>query len=514
MSMNTRPRVIRNEHGVALVLALFLVTIMSVLAASLMFLSQTETYSTQNYRMMSQARYGAESGVHAAANYLLNDYVASQPGSAGDPITNYDLTKSPVQYNGAAVVLSAGFTGVASNYPVAAVKVAFAAAASGTLAANKTNVSYTTQATLVSMQLSGTNLVQTWNITSDGTVPGARTATVEVSSTLENQIVPGVGYGAFATGDSCGSITMSGSSTTDSYDSTAALVGGQPVVTAGNSNVGTNGNLTDSGNATINGNLYTPRTGVGTCHNGGTGVAGDAQTESGHADLVGSIIQLPQEITMPTPAAPSPLPPTTNVAINSSSTCASIGLTGAPCSGSGGNFTIDVSAGAVSLGNVTLSGGANVTIKGSAAATSTANFIVNSITLSGNSNLIVQSAPSKTYVVMGIAGLDGSGHPLTTVADFTGGSTLNSSFDPSAFQVQYAGTGGITLTGSTGTSMFVDAPNSPVTLTGNGDVYGAIISKTFTDTGNGTLHYDRHLSKTIEATTGQPWLTGFSWKKS
>jgi type II secretory pathway component PulK len=49
-----------NEKGIALVLSLFLLSAMSVIAASLMFLSQTETYSSMNYRLMSQARYGAE----------------------------------------------------------------------------------------------------------------------------------------------------------------------------------------------------------------------------------------------------------------------------------------------------------------------------------------------------------------------------------------------------------------------------------------------------------------------
>jgi type II secretory pathway component PulK len=52
------------EQGIALVLSLFLIAAMSVIAASLMLLSQTETYSSMNYRLMSQARYGAESCVH------------------------------------------------------------------------------------------------------------------------------------------------------------------------------------------------------------------------------------------------------------------------------------------------------------------------------------------------------------------------------------------------------------------------------------------------------------------
>jgi hypothetical protein len=37
-----------NERGIALVLALFLISTLSVLGASLMFLSQTETYASMN----------------------------------------------------------------------------------------------------------------------------------------------------------------------------------------------------------------------------------------------------------------------------------------------------------------------------------------------------------------------------------------------------------------------------------------------------------------------------------
>src|SRR5262245_32889079 len=61
-----------NERGIALVLSLFLMTAMSVLGVSLMFLSQTETYASMNYRMMSQARYAGEAGIQKAANFLLD----------------------------------------------------------------------------------------------------------------------------------------------------------------------------------------------------------------------------------------------------------------------------------------------------------------------------------------------------------------------------------------------------------------------------------------------------------
>ena len=61
-----------NERGIAIVISLFLMTAMSVLAASLMFLAQSETYASMNYRMMSQARYAGEAGVQKASDFLLD----------------------------------------------------------------------------------------------------------------------------------------------------------------------------------------------------------------------------------------------------------------------------------------------------------------------------------------------------------------------------------------------------------------------------------------------------------
>src|ERR1041385_7511989 len=114
--MNTH----NNERGIALVLALFLITAMSILGASLMFLSQTETYASMNYRMMSQSRYAAEAGIQATAHYLLDQ--TSGTGYVMPVSTQlypqagyiYDVGQSPVRYNGAPVVLSYDTT--KSNY--------------------------------------------------------------------------------------------------------------------------------------------------------------------------------------------------------------------------------------------------------------------------------------------------------------------------------------------------------------------------------------------------------------
>ena len=92
-----------DERGIALVVTLFMVLILSVLGASLVFVSRTETISSLNYKTMSQTRYGAESGIHHAANHLLWAYVP--PGTAAE-LALYDLTTTPVRVvaNGRPVV--------------------------------------------------------------------------------------------------------------------------------------------------------------------------------------------------------------------------------------------------------------------------------------------------------------------------------------------------------------------------------------------------------------------------
>src|SRR5437764_1695364 len=140
-----------DERGIAMIIALFMMLALSVISASLMVVSRTETDSSQNYRLMSQARYGAESAVHKTTNYLLNTYVPpGTPGNAADPLANYDMTVSPVKWNNLPVALS--FNAAVSNYPVAAVRTAYAAAAQGTLNVNDASVAYTAVATLRSMR--------------------------------------------------------------------------------------------------------------------------------------------------------------------------------------------------------------------------------------------------------------------------------------------------------------------------------------------------------------------------
>src|SRR5438477_408460 len=65
----------RNDDGAALILAICLTLVASVIGASLVMLAQTETYASLNYRLMSQSRYAAESGVQNTVNSPLYTYV-------------------------------------------------------------------------------------------------------------------------------------------------------------------------------------------------------------------------------------------------------------------------------------------------------------------------------------------------------------------------------------------------------------------------------------------------------
>src|SRR5215470_7680161 len=324
-----------NQKGVALILTLILLLVLSVMAVSLMFIGRSETWSSMNYRMMTQARYGAEAGINSAANWIQNSYTA--PTS----MTGFGLTTSPVTYgtNGA-VVLSAN-SNVTSNYPTSSVQSSFASATTGTITAGNTTITYAPSATLLGMEsftgypAASTQVVQKWLITSEATINGVRNADVQVSAIMEQTKSAIFAYAAFADATGCSALSFGGGGSTDSYDSSTLTTNAAGVATAPSSfsayggNVGTNGNLSASGaQTTINGTLSTPRAGTGTCST--TTVT--ALSSNGNATVTGGITELPQNVTYDTPPAPTPTPTNTAMTIGNTADC-----TGIPsCTTSGG----------------------------------------------------------------------------------------------------------------------------------------------------------------------------------
>jgi hypothetical protein len=493
------------EQGIAILIALFMMLALSVLGTSLMFVSKTETLSSHNYRLMSQARYGAESGIHKAANYLMSSgYGSVMPGTAGDALTNYDLTTSPVKWGGNPVVLSS--TAASSNYPVASVKTAFAALFSGsggTLDVGDAPVTFTATATLKSMRqitdaTAGTTVViQSWELAGQGSIAGARNATVEVSSVMERQTTPIYAYAAFATYSGCAALDFAGGAQTNSYDSTAALSSGAPVLTNDSGNVGTNGNLKEVGNSTaINGTLSTPRAGVGTCSDVQNVTA---LTQSGGATVSGGLVQLSQAVSYPTPATPSPLPPTTATDFKKNTGCPSGFATYCATSTNGATYTPPSASTVITLGNVTMNAGAIVHLNAGI-------YVINSLSQNGNAQIIVDSGP----VVIQVAGV-GQTTPVTINGNGLVNTTQSGGFKPENLQISYAGTGTIKMNGGSGTSALIYAPNADVTISGGGDLYGALVAKTLSDTGGAAIHYDRRL-KNSTMTAGNYLMSAFTWK--
>jgi hypothetical protein len=531
-----------HERGIAIILALFLMSAASVLAASLMFLSQTETYATMNYRMMSQARYAGEAAVQKASDFLLDNgpggqYAIPTVGAGLDPVANYDNTKSPVVCVSGCpnndplnpnhwVILSAVST-QPSNYPASAVQTAFNAAAQSTLAAGKTTVTYGAYATLIGLTVfeayGGTqNVVQTWQITGVGGLTGPKSATVEVVAVVETPKVPANNYAAFATDNTCGALNFGGDVTTASYDSTNMTGSTAPALDNDGGDVGTNGNLTIGGHAEVQGNLYTPRTGVGTCTEG----AVNALTETGNADVTDSIVQLPTAIVYPQPQS---LPPSVLPAANLSTNvgaCALLGLTATYCSVSGTHDVV-IDAGALpslSLPSVSLNGQTNIVLVAHSSPAAQYNF--NSINVASQSTISVKATSSTQTVLVNVVGKDNAGVDIATPLDMLGGSfaAVNSCtgcsalcaacsvFDASMLQFVYGGTGEIKMKGNSGAAATFYAPNANIEFGGTSALYGSILGKRINETGTGDINYDRRLGRDFYV-AGHPMVGTFSWKR-
>jgi PilX N-terminal len=499
------------QKGIALILTLIIVFVMSVMAVSLMFISQTETWSSMNYRLMSQSRDGAEAGINSAANYIVNTYTS--PGGAGDPTTAYATGVSPVTYGGNPVVLTT-ISGHTSNYPVSSVATAFntSGVGMGSLTAGNLAINYNTEATLISMHTAfkpfgslTPQTVQTWKIISDGSVSTIRNAKVEVSAILEQHLTPTFNYAAFATSGGCSALTFGGGGNTNSYDSSTYSGTGTPTFSTADGNVGTNGNLSTVGSpTTINGDLFTPRVGTGACSSSNV----TAWTDSS-GTINGSIVELPQAINYPPPSAPNPMPGTTSSTLNNKAgDCGTInGCTyGSPVAG---DFYLapgscpPLSTGPGVYDNITIKGTVHL---GTAALGTKACYNINSLTENGGGTLIIDSGP----IILNLAG-----QGVTTVLDITGGGMINSAsppYDPMSLQILYAGTGTINLKGGGQSVGVMYAPGATYSIAGGADWYGSLIGGTLTDMGGSAIHYDKHLASG-GYTVGNWMLDSFTWKK-
>jgi hypothetical protein len=255
--------------------------------------------------------------------------------------------------------------------------------------------------------------------------------------------VPGFDYGAFA--KQC-DLTFAGGAVTDSYNST--LGNYATTVTNTGGNIGTNGtsaNCVRLNGATtdINGNIDI----------GPGGNPASVINTTGGATFDSSAV-LTSPVNLPSVIIPVVGTNQGNQSINSNTSLAP-------------NQT---------YGDVSVTGGATLTL-------SSGDYVMNSLKLAGNSilNLNITTGPVTIYIVSDL--------------DIAGGTVTNSS-NKSTNLIFMAGPAcaNVKLTGGAQASYGLYAPDSDVTISGGGEIFGAVIGKTVTDTGGSEIHYDKALA--------------------
>jgi len=539
----------KRERGVALIFAIFTLLLVSAIAATLVFMTNTETSVNSNYRAERVSAFGAKSGMEEvrdrmalpttdpkallnllpgvlagnplpgvfppAANsilYVVNEGAAPgtvQPWVAGNaymddelchdfagvqagaqPASDVRCTTPPT-----AAMLVAGepaATPTTSTYPWAGTKAALTYKwVRVTLKQNGSNQNYSVNgASTAQVCWNGSNeilvnapdLICQDNIdpTSLTVPPAIKSATpvymitaLAVSSTgttrkmvqaevAQTPAQPFI-YGLYATSTACPAINFHGGGnsnpSTDSYNSKNGAYGNGNQFNTGGS-VGAIGGVSLSGHSQIGGNVGVqslPGAGAQFPCPGGdyvtTGNAGIYNPNGNNNPNPNVMVQLSQPPpSFPTPPDPSPMP-----AANSPQPT---------------NPAVPGTYGAISLnGQLTLAPGV---------------YNIYSLNIGGGSGAIVISPPGA--VVLNFP--SGSASPLT----LSGQGLLNDKTAanpiPNNLQINYGGTGTISITGQGTSYAIVDAPNSNLSVAGNGEFFGRLIGGTIDYGGNGKFHYD------------------------
>jgi Tfp pilus assembly protein PilX len=319
MRMPTRLNRRSGDSGVALILVLLAILVLTTLAAAMVFSARSETLASYNYRIGTQAEYVALAGVQKALNFFnSSSYVPLPPDQAATgtyyqtsiyantPVTLYFTNATPVNctsncishagavtlgtgagssaYPPPSVTLDAGGTqvNVVSNWVAAMNNQGIADSTGGT-------GNYTVTATLleyhtVNNAFFGTPAAgcadpsagfgicrqpfEVWRVTSTGTWNsniggGSASPTVTVVATISPMFLPYFGHGLYGL---C-SVTMSGTNVcTDSYNSAYGQYGagaagcvdpssGTSNAQYANSGVGSNGGITLNGSVHVGGDI-------------------------------------------------------------------------------------------------------------------------------------------------------------------------------------------------------------------------------------------------------------------
>lgn len=457
------------QQGMALALALVFTAVLSVLVGMILFSSEYETVSATNYAAQQHAFYAADAGLQTALNWFENDYETLHNTNTA----LYTATTTPVETasNSEAVVLDA--TGGSSNYPTSGVTSSFASTfgTGGGVSVGTGGETYVVKATLTVLRnvttASGVTTAERWQIQSVGSwVEGSRVlAQATLNAYIEPQTTPLMNDVMFTTGATCGSISVSGNVTTDSYNSSQGTYTQTHSNTEGN--IGTNGNITASGNVDVYGTATVPG---GSAKNGACSASSPGGiTSSGNISIAAEAALSSTQV-YPSPAVPSPW----NLSTYEPNNGHAIGSTLTP-----GNY-----------GDISISGNTTLVLEGGTGGATNV-YNINSITYSGNTT--IEISPTGPVII----NLVGQGQ--SSVLTASGNSTLNLANSGTArdLTINYAGTGSIALSGNNEGAFVLYAPSASLALSGNTDYFGSIIAQSIAASGNVSLHYDMSLFNSL-----------------
>lgn len=542
MRNKTENRRNSRERGVALLFALFTLLLLSAIAVSLVFMTNTETSVNSNYRSERVSSFSAKAGMEEVRDrmsqlpptllpgllpngnpapgvfppaagsvlYVLNEGNAPgtvQPWTAGNaymddelchdfagvqlqqPASDVRCTTPPTA---AMQVPAALLNPVTSNYPWSGTAAALPYKwVRVTLKQNGSVQNYpvspvppANQTTQVCWNGSTELLVNAVDLNcQDNSVPGnplvAQAATpvfmitsmaASASGSTRRMVQAEVAlppaqpfpYGLFATGTSCPALNLHGGGNTnpftDSYNSKAGPYSNNNSSDTGGA-VGANGGVSLSGHSMVGGNI-----GVQSLPGAGPQIpcaGGDYTTSGANAGLFNpnngngnkanpnQITQLLQPVVFPTPPDPTPLP-----------TAASPLPANPAVPGTYGDININ--------GTLTLAPGV---------------YNIHSLTIGGGGGTLAVNPPGA--VVLNFPSTNNG-----TIISITGQGLLNSTLIPNDMQINYGGTGTISITGQGNSYAIVDAPNAAIAVAGKGDFFGRLVGNSIDYGGNGKFHFD------------------------
>jgi Tfp pilus assembly protein PilV len=552
------------DGGIALILVMLAMIVLSLLAAAIVFTARADILASYNYKLSTQDDYLAKAGVQEALNWFRSArYQAVSQAQAptyynvtatGSIYTLYSSASSPVKCISSSGCPSTnnpvqliGIPGTGStNYPNitnsggTAVATAFAsdlvnarltgdAIDSGTFSINAVLLNYQTLNSGTPPDVAPI-AVETWLITSRATWTGgsgssAAVATAEEQAVVQPLYFPSYGHALYGY---C-SVTMQGSAgvCTDAFNSALGAYGGGNVTVASgqcdsetatnvisaDAGVGANGGVTLGSNVVVSGNVS-----IGTTPTAGCTASGFTGNTS---SVLGQVLNGPHVDPTPPPTFPTGFP---------------TGAPGYTLSGSGATQTLPLGASAdPSFGypgtSPPYSTWTEPCMSGQTCdGTKDHPYLIDSIRLQNNSAKLslVGSSSSRDPVYYDIDSFQQNGGLLVVTGyvvlnvrssfSISGSGISNgvtSDISPEYVKINYAGTSGISLGGSGAVSALIDAPNASVTLGGGGShgyMVGAIKANNIVVQGGYPVHFDVQLNR-AGGSVGVLVTTGYSRSK-